>query len=521
MNEQIKIFLEDIYLVEPNLRNREDELLEIVGNLIKLQPEIVLDEKFKEELLKKFLQKAENFSINKSFNFIHMFNNYKIGYWAGAIGILALLIVPTVFWFNGQKINSFKTSGSFQVAYNPPNAFGSLLGGVGTSGGAQPLNTMSASESTGLKADSSVSYTTGALVGRGGGGVAVGSSGSVDSIKMIAPIYYNPVMYKYVFDGELNLPEADSLPVLKRNLGAGYGQETSGILSAFNLNLINLSAFNNSEVQFISLSEKKEGGYNISIDLNNESVSIGKNWVGCIGEVCAMEYQPLTEKDMMEDAGVIAIAEEFLRKMKVDITAYGQPYVRDNWRQNYLLTADKTNFYFPETSSVVFPFIFDGKKVYEQYGGEPDGLSVNVNVKTKQVADVYNLRTQNYLSSAYEIVKDEELILKIAGQGGTGMYVPETAEKIVELKLVDPQLVWARIWKYDLGKSEEILVPALMFSVENPPAEMYYKRNVVVPLLKDLLINENNNYPRPMPLIREGGGEAGVVESVDTGAIKF
>jgi len=60
-------------------------------------------------------------------------------------------------------------------------------------------------------------------------------------------------------------------------------------------------------------------------------------------------------------------------------------------------------------------------------------------------------------------------------------------------------------WKYDeTSRSNQILfIPALVFPIKNLPAEgYYYQKNIIVPLAKELL-DQNEQPPYPVPLMKE------------------
>jgi hypothetical protein len=65
MKKQIESILQELYGVDSELKNREEELIQIIDSMINLKPNVKIDEKFKEELRQKI---AKKISIKKMKN---------------------------------------------------------------------------------------------------------------------------------------------------------------------------------------------------------------------------------------------------------------------------------------------------------------------------------------------------------------------------------------------------------------------------------------------------------------------
>jgi len=50
MQPNIQTLLEELYLLEPSLREKEDQIVRIIENMQKNRPNIVINEEFKNEL---------------------------------------------------------------------------------------------------------------------------------------------------------------------------------------------------------------------------------------------------------------------------------------------------------------------------------------------------------------------------------------------------------------------------------------------------------------------------------------
>lgn len=67
----------------------------------------------------------------------------------------------------------------------------------------------------------------------------------------------------------------------------------------------------------------------------------------------------------------------------------------------------------PDFVSVIYPQQHDGTAVMDE-GGNPVGISVSINLRTRQVTGVWNLRTLRYESSQYPAVTDFRRVVDIA-----------------------------------------------------------------------------------------------------------
>jgi hypothetical protein len=66
MKKQIENILQELYGVDSELKNREEELIQIIDSMINLKPNVKIDENFKQELRQKI---AKEISVKKMQNF--------------------------------------------------------------------------------------------------------------------------------------------------------------------------------------------------------------------------------------------------------------------------------------------------------------------------------------------------------------------------------------------------------------------------------------------------------------------
>lgn len=347
----------------------------------------------------------------------------------------------------------------------------------------------------------------------------MGNTGTGVDGKMIAPDTmpaYQPTYYQYVYQGdEFNLSDTE-LAVLKRI----KGENAKNNFGNFNLGLLNLNSFKDAGLNNFNITQDQKFGYSIYVNLFEGSISLNENWEKWYDQ----NYVPKEFKntDIPADENIIALANNFLSEHNIDDKLYGQAEVQKN-NYNIMLPMAKaesavamdvrenTSSIYPVSNniSVIYPFLIDGKQVYDDWGSK-QGLQLNVNLEFNKVSSLYNLNTQNYQSSNYKMETDKDKILKLLRNGSIYPYYNyrETDAKVVEIPVGTPKLQYVRTWQYKNNTSDEILVPALVFPIINPDkTDNPYKTNVVIPLAKDIIDQAQNQDNGGGP-IRVMGGAA-------------
>jgi hypothetical protein len=111
----------------------------------------------------------------------------------------------------------------------------------------------------------------------------------------------------------------------------------------------------------------------VNIDLTQGSINFYQNYTKwpqptCDENTCTTPV-PLTEKDIPTDTSLIALADAFLSKYKIEKSLYGSPVVSKEWRTDLARQQQSGNqVNIPEYYSVIYPIQLDNKKVYEEYG---------------------------------------------------------------------------------------------------------------------------------------------------------
>lgn len=504
MNE-IQSILKELLAADPSLKDREKELLPLLKLLVENKPKAEPTEDFKRRLQSEIrmhtraepsdlsavaLAKAES-PLTSFFSFL-MNKQYSVAL-AGLL--LGVLITGPVVYYGLPSGNSGGTpSGtplfSYSVSDTGANAFGDF-------------STVSTSEGRGQ--------------GGGGGGnpapamMATEGSAQTDS-KMVAPdsMIYRPQVFKFKIDGEIPALTETQVQVLRRNKVI-TSADAQALLKTFNLGSIDLGSFGSLKTDSVSLYQDGKNGYTMYISFREGSVSINQNWETwdhpeskCTTEACYQQYR-IKESDIPADDVLIGIADAFAKTHGIDLTEFGPGEVDNSWRTSLaaMSASDRAMYWFPESTRVIYPQLIDGKPVYEQGGGKA-GISVGVHVREKKVSDVYGILSQNYTRSSYEAVTTSGAIIDFLDRSGNmygGGMPPNTIPETIDVTLGAPTIGFTKVYNYENGKADELVVPALIFPVKSvPEGTYYYQQSVTVPLAKELMDKLLLQYP-VMPMM--------------------
>lgn len=499
MTANHQTILAELYEIDPSLREHEAELVPLIQKLLERDPAQKPSPAFVKKLRKELAARAEasmhgavehRVSYASPSGFFHRFA-YAL---AGATAAVVIAVPVTLQWANGgvpfapmaERTGEEMDAGT--MAMNAENQANDAV--TGSPAGNNPAP-----------------YAMGRTQAGGGGGDMYMGDGKMTAVSsLIAP--WNPV--KYRLEGDLpELPQG-TVDVLERNLRT-MNVPFASIQNAFRDAAIDLSSFEGTSVDHVSMTQRRQFGYTINVSLADGSVSINQAWEfwpqpanNCQTEECFRSLQPKLS-DIPADAELIRIAGAFLADHDIDLEGYGDPVVDHAWRRDYDRTEDKRYAWVPDSMRVIFPLVVDGQTVTEP-GGGPSGISVQVSVKHKRVSDAWGLMTYQFDREAHDAVSDRADIEKFLGMAGS-----QTADAPT-IALRDPTLGYVRLYTYEDGKNSELFVPALIFQVTNVPADaMYYPASVAVPLAKDLLDEAQPPMPidpMPMPRPMDGGGPA-------------
>jgi len=543
----ISEIIAELMKFEPELKKYEKELTMVVKALIESKPNTKFDQNFAQNLRTKLIS-TPSYTKPTISNFNPM---KKLSYLFS--GVLLALIVVSVGYFG---VSSFKNAGPSKklismapnIVQVKANAFGKLSSEtpVPNEGFANSTTAPNApksffepftiSEATGAeddrgdiipasdnpsvletaptersitaKVDSNIAADQGVSAGGTTPTPAVPNKIAPDSgtASTDSMIYY-PTIYKFVYTGDTFDVGTDPVSVLKRIPGSPSENGVLDVLKNFDLGLMDLGKLKNTFLEYLTLSENRDFGYSLYVNVLDESISISQNsrkWPQCYTESCYTSQSQLTITDVPDDSTLIKMANNFLSEYGIDISkAYGKPIVNKSFVADYK-RALVENFqpWIPDAVNVTYPQNINNMEVYND-GGTVSGIDVSVSLRENKVSSLYGLKSQNYEESKYEVVS-QDVATQIMEKGGLNNYLysynPQPDEKVneVTIKLGTPVKGYMQWWNYT-GTAQEILVEALIFPIIGAPSDgsIYYQQAVVVPLAKDVIAQPN---PIIMPL---------------------
>ena len=543
MENQIKRILNDLYKIDKELRQHEEKLIKIIKELLVSRPDTKFDSEFAVELRAEVLKRAYEFKKDKepTRSWTEIMNLGKLTYALAGATLAVLIILPVVVFINRSpgtptklSLDSLNIKDEVKIAKLKNNAFGSLISpqAVLEEGGRGSADAnLAAPQAVGLDTSGEIAVTDETFGAQAPKGIG-GGGGQVTSERVIGLPAPDIINYEYVYEGEEITTPAEKMPVYRNAGGDEMNNSISGLLRNLDLGIADLGQFKNLKTQNISLAEDRDFGYMVYLDLRMGQASISTNWEkwpnpyrDCRDQLC-YENLRLSVGDIPENKKLVSIADKFIEEYGIDLTSYGEGEVRDTWRHNYELVADKANFYIPDSIGVVYPLIINNLTVFDA-SGFTNGIMVDINIREMKVSGVGRLINLNFEASNYEIETDIDRIVKVAENGGLRrMYSRPDAAKTVILKLGTPKLSLVSHWSYDKGLSSdgEIFIPALVFPIINKDeAQNIYQNNVIVPLVKEVLDEQEDDIigiPEPMPLLRGGAAvEGGEVIEAEVGGV--
>ncbi|MDD5145101.1 MAG: hypothetical protein PHW72_03185 [Candidatus Pacebacteria bacterium] len=471
----LKEILDDIYSVDKSLKAHEDSLIIIIQELLRAKPEIKIDEIFISELRAKVLEKSKllDFQSCKNMPNISWAWPFKKFVFVGA----TMALIATVI-----LINLPKGGGNLAIKDMGDNAFGDILFSPSTADQKSSDSSVLRSGEEGAGSSSFIESTV--PLGMGSGSI------SSEGLDMVAPFYYEPTNYNYVYAGK-DFEVSDKGEVYRRTAGDAVKNELKKIAGKMNLNFINLDNFQNTNINSMEISEDREFGYSIYIDARQNNVSINMNW-----EKWPSRDSFPSPLSMPNDEEIISISDKFLSDYGINKGKYGKGEIVE--QQEYYILESKEGGApargIIENVSVIYPLEINGQTVYDQ-GGNKYGMGLSVDLKYKKVTGAYNIVIGDIESSVYDIETDTTKILNFVKNGGMfGNYTYPEAKKTVNVEIGDPKKGLVQIWKTEEGKysSFELFVPALIFPVNSVSDQTnFYRSSIVVPLVGEMMNQDN------------------------------
>lgn len=455
MDKQIKQILKDVYSINKGLKMHEEALVKIIQELLRSKPENKIDENFVRELRVKVVERSR--LLKEAQPHTNMFNtlfNKKFAYaFAGTALVICAIVVFMGLPQEGDK---------FVVKDVGENAFGDISFSQQILGEGETYN------------------------GKGGGGLPVGEGEISQPISMPAPDMTN---YNYIYMGEDLEIIGGQVAVYQRIQGDSLSQAFANVLGKINLSLVDFDKFRNTKVNTIEILEDREFGYQIQVNPRQNIISIYANWEKWPREGFEVP------SEMPNDEAIIAITNKFLADYGISMDMYGEGEVMK------VATFGVVPEYVPEYISVIYPLKINDQIVYDR-SGQKYGINVGVNLKYNKAISVSGINANVFESSQYAAEADRDKIIAFAEDGGLSKnYVHPNATKTVTVELGTPELALVGIWQVspkDKTDAKEIFVPSFIFPITEMPDWPYiYRTSVVVPLVGEILDQQNNPMPEP------------------------
>jgi len=435
MND-INQIINDILVLEPSLKGKEEELRKIISSLLTARPNIVADEAFASELKARLLK---TFELKVSRNAVPSpFYKWRFAL-IGAV-VTVVIVVPVTVSLSGLFTGtpSFDLS-NVTVNEKGSSAFGPLA--VSTEAVSQKDTANTAPVAAGSRM-----------------GVMSFALGQVET-----PNLQTGPRFSYV--GTPLALATNGLVyhrVVDRTISQKIGEITSGIKTG----LVDFSTFSNLNGNYVSLVESDtEHGYAITFNPQQEEVDIGAYWSGA----------PPTNNDTTDTILTADTAKSLATQFFLDHNISTQPYgdLVIPTTENFGVFGNDTN------SIVILPLIVEGNMVVQD-GGVPYGVNVTIDQNLKQVMAVSGIMSRHYESSSYPLLSSLDEVLARAEKQ---IYGFETG---AQTKLDTPEKVLLHFSKFNQvdGQEDSYLVPALRFPIvggESPTTSHY----IVVPITTD------------------------------------
>lgn len=520
MENNIQKILNELYEIDSSLREKESELTKIIQTMLNLKPDINIDESFKTNLRniiseKITSKKLEEYNKKSKTNYFHIFaylfwtvwllafsfvmlNNYdfenkteNIAYEMNKWKVLTFqnTITPSKAWnfwnlkdvWNNQRwmwwwwvANSFSTESVWLKSENSEVSEKKVSQWVLED---SKVSSLSVSEPASISSDQITSR-------------------SDLSIMPVDPIYV-PEVYRYSFSWELNLDIPQVMPIYKKEISKINSSSFVDVIKNINFSWLSFWDFQNLWVSSIALNEDRDYWYSVSLDFDNASLNIYKNWA----KWPQVDYWANSPDMIIDENEMLKIASDFLKNYKIDISGYWKPQVEESYAN--ILRDYRSSKIMPEymwsVASVIYPLIVDWNEIQEEYW-PASWIRIEIDLKEKRVANISGLNIANYVKSDYTIENKLENILKVAWVWWRyGFYQNEVPQnentKYVDIKLKNPKIIYVNTYSYKNNVQEQFLIPTVSFEIEKEwLPEFFYVERVNVPLLKDFYkYDENGN----------------------------
>lgn len=467
MENNIKNILDELYKIDPNLREKEENLIKIIAEMIILKPNIKVNQNFKNELREKLYSQIVTKKYQKTNNKPNIWQilTYIFGWvWIAAFSFIfinkdlilntevintkisektdnetsvstASLPLKTTKSENKdieiKKIDKLENKKIENITPKPKAKIENNIWSLETKDNLE--NTQNDISTSNL--ESSIPESDMAL-----------DSVQTEQYKVQWVFWSTNSLVqnntKYVFSWSLN-------DILKSQMDV-YSQIKTKNNTFIENKDIDLT---HSNLDSLVYSQDKENWYYITIDNKNNYIRIEKNY----------EYwKSQNSEDLnLTNEEILKTANDFLNTFKINTQNY--------W--SWIIQKDSLESNYNTQKEVTYPFIIDWKKILlEDWSYK--WIKITVDLKENKVISMYWLDLNNYIKTLYDVENNEENILKSLNKNTT------SDDKNLEIiNLSNPKIEYISKYMSLNWVNKEYLIPAITF-------EKQWSDKLIIPLVK-------------------------------------
>lgn len=521
MNPKIKEILEELYQLDDTLKQKENQLIEIIEKMMESKPSIEIDQEFKKELRIKIMTEL-NSSKEKWFNFSWIKYLMTFLSWVVVVS-LVLVMYPNIIL--QEKVITDKQDKGLNLSFSTnikkidknnafwiPN-FSNDRWWKSIWGWWNDNSLMWKTLDSNIKTTWVQQETIEPAI--------------APDPKIMPYPEYKPKQYIYNLKQWETLPQIPKEMYVYKDTWLKLDITNSNFKNVFSTDVIDISKINNLWLSGFNLYENQDFWYVFNFNINEWNISIYRNyekWVMVNYET----QKKLTVNDMPSDEKVLSIVKDFLNKYSIKIDTDKKAFVQNAWRKDYENTKNKSEYYFPDYFSVVFQQIIEWYWVYEE-GWYPTWIMAWVNIRDMKVDNIWPIQKMSLEWSKYETITDSWIILDYVKKWQNYNVLMDNVvsssewniwewvswsvwwnswEKVenqieeVQVEIWNAKIVYLKRYVYENEsfKNKIYYVPAILFEVltkQDPEKDIYPWEYITVPLVKDFM-NTGNWIISPM-----------------------
>ncbi len=288
--------------------------------------------------------------------------------------------------------------------------------------------------------------------------------------------YQAVIDHQYAYQGEpFDLDE--DIYVYRAVAPENSREALLALLLNFGFNEADLQVYVDLDIKELTLSQDEAFGYDFILNFEENTLKIGQN------KSLWPEPSPINELPSIKT--IQAIVDDFFAENNIILTHYGDYAINPEWllEFGYLYDegADISEAELPSYINLNYPLLFDQKPVLN-LDGTVVKIEVRVDLAHKKVSSVKNLRAEVFEKTTYQSANWEAIMTALnSGQ----FYYKALFESNKLISLDTPEIVLLSLPDAEGGR--EFLIPTLKFPIVNEEGIDYSQDHILVPLLEEVL----------------------------------